>query len=53
MTNAQILQQSAIQNYDSLNSYQQNFVDSIRYYTKKELRNLTSKQYSLLKECAK
>lgn len=50
MTNAQIAQKYAIEALEAgvLNSYEAEFVEKIRDYDKKELRNLTGKQYKLL-----
>ena len=54
MTNSEILQAEAIKNYSTLDSYQKEFIDDvIRDASKKDLRKLTSKQYKLLRSCAK
>ena len=54
MTNAQIKQQNAIEAQEKglLTSYESTFVDSIKEMSKKDLNNLTSKQYNLLTQIA-
>lgn len=50
MTNAQIAQKYAVEALEAgvLNDYEAEFVEEVRDYSKKELRNLSGKQYKLL-----
>jgi hypothetical protein len=54
MTNSEINQSEAIKAMESgkLTSYESDFVESIRNYSKKDLKNLSTKQYDLLRKCA-
>ena len=55
MTNAELYLQEAVEKLDRgvLGSWESDFVSQFRYYTKKDLRNLTSKQFLRLREIAK
>ena len=52
MTNVEINLSNALEALEAgrLTAYEAEFVESIRDYTKKELKNLSSKQYKLLRE---
>ena len=52
MTNSEINLNCALKALKEgrLTAYEAEFVNSIKDYTKKELRNLSSKQYKLLRE---
>jgi len=54
MTNSQINLKYAIKNLEAgkLNNNEISFVQSIRDYSKKELNNLSSSDYKLLKKCS-
>jgi len=54
MTNAEINQAAAIENLRAgkLNEFEIKFVNSIKDMSKKELRNLSSKQYDILRKIA-
>lgn len=54
MTNAQSMQQSAIEAMEQgkLTSWEVSFVESIKNYTKKDLRDLSRKQYDVLRKIA-
>ena len=54
MTNAAIYQQEAVKKLQNneLNSYESEFVEQIKNYSKKDLRNLTSKQFLFLRKIA-
>ena len=54
MTNAQSMQQSAIEAMEQgkLTAWEVSFVESIKNYTKKDLRDLSSKQYDVLRKIA-
>lgn len=54
MTNAQSMQQSAIEAMEQgkLSTWEVSFVESIKNYTKKDLRDLSSKQYDALRKIA-
>jgi hypothetical protein len=54
MTNAESKLASAIENRDSgkLNQWESDFVTQFEDYNKKDLRNLTSKQYKKLRDIA-
>jgi hypothetical protein len=54
MTNAQSMQQSAIEAMEQgkLSTWEVSFVESIKNYTKKDLRDLSSKQYDVLRKIA-
>lgn len=51
MTNAEIILSEAIKNRDlgKLNDFESNFVSQFEGWSKKQLRNLSSKQYKLLR----
>ena len=52
MTNVEISLNYALKALEAgrLTAYEADFLESIKDYTKKELRNLSSKQYKLLQE---
>ena len=52
MTNVEINLKYAVAALEAgrLNAYEAEFIESIRDCTKKELKNLSSKQYKLLRE---
>ena len=54
MTNAEILLANAKKALEEklLNSYEEEFIEKISDYSKKELSKLSSKQYELLRKCA-
>jgi hypothetical protein len=54
MTNVEILQKEAVERLEKneLNSYENDFVEKIRNYSKKDLKGLTSNQYWLLRKIA-
>lgn len=54
MTNLEILKKQAVENLNAvkLTGYEAEFVETIKDYSKKQLRNLSTKQYSLLREIA-
>lgn len=54
MTNAEIKQHCAIVALEQgkLTNWEKNFVESIRNYSKKQLRSLSSKQYDALTKIA-
>ena len=54
MTNVEIYLESAIEKLENgqLTSWEADFVESIRDYTKKELRGLSSKQFKTLRSIA-
>ena len=54
MTNAENNLKHAIEalNNNKLNAYEAAFINSIKEYSKKELKNISSKQYHLLVQCA-
>ena len=54
MTNAESYLKEAIERLEKgeLNSYESDFINEIRDYTKKDLRKLTSKQFFLLRKIA-
>jgi len=54
MTNAESYLQTAIEKRDNseLNSWEENFVSQFEGWAKKQLRNLTSKQFCKLREIA-
>lgn len=54
MTNAEAYQQEAIEKLEQgkLNSYESEFVEKIREYSKKQLKRLTSKQFLFMRRIA-
>jgi len=54
MTNAEINQAAAIKNLNAgkLNEFETKFVNSIKDMSKKELKNLSYKQYDILRKIA-
>jgi hypothetical protein len=54
MTNGEIKLENAINALEGkkLSSYEADFIESIRNYSKKEIAKLSSKQYDLLCKCA-
>lgn len=52
MTNAEINLNVAVKALEQnlLNSFEEQFVESIKHYTKKDLRGLSSRQYSVLND---
>lgn len=54
MTNNEILQTKAVQllNDGKLNSFEAQFVESIKNWSKKELNKISSKQYEVLRKIA-
>ena len=52
MTNVEINLKYAVAALEAgrLNDYEAEFIESIRDYSKKELKNLSSKQYNILRE---
>lgn len=55
MTNAESYLEDAINALEEgkLSDYEAKFVESIKDYSKKDLRNLTSKQFMLLRDISK
>lgn len=54
MTNVESYQKEAVERLEKgeLNSYESDFVEKIRDYSKKELKSLTSKQFFFLRKIA-
>jgi hypothetical protein len=52
MTNAEIILENAVKNLKEgkLNGWEANFVEQVKGFDKKQLKNLTSKQYKTLRE---
>lgn len=54
MTNVESYQKEAVERLEKneLNSYENDFIEKIRNYSKKDLKSLTSNQYWLLRKIA-
>ena len=52
MTNAEIILQDAVKNLEEgkLNAWEVEFVEQFKDFSKKELKNLSSKQYKTLRD---
>lgn len=55
MTNAESYLNEAIEALEAgkLSSYEENFIESIKDYSKKQLRDLSSKQFLLLRDISR
>lgn len=52
MTNVESYLQTAVENINSLSSTEKSFIDSIKDYSKKQLKDLSSKQFKWLRGIA-
>lgn len=53
MTNVESYLQTAVENIEQLNAAEKSFIESIKDYSKKQLKNLSSKQFDWLRTIAR